>query len=90
MTGIEYLLKNYHRFFISIHATDPKTREQLLKNKKASQILEQIKWLEQNSIQIHAQIVVCPEINDGKILEKSINDLAKFHKKVLKRYFQQP
>ncbi len=70
--------------FISIHATDPKTREQLLKNKKASQILDQIEWLEQNSIQIHAQIVVCPEINDGKILEKSIYDLAKFHKKSFK------
>ena len=70
--------------FISIHATDPKTREKLLKNKKASQILEQIEWLEQNSIQIHAQIVVCPEINDGKILEKSIYDLAKFHKKSVK------
>tara|TARA_B100000902_G_scaffold398649_1_gene466241 strand:- start:1232 stop:2644 length:1413 start_codon:yes stop_codon:yes gene_type:complete len=70
--------------FISIHATDPKTREQLLKNKKASQILNQIEWLEQNSIQIHAQIVVCPNINDGKILEKSIYDLAKFHKKSFK------
>ncbi|ABM71319.1 possible Fe-S oxidoreductase [Prochlorococcus marinus str. MIT 9515] len=70
--------------FISIHATDPKTREQLLKNKKASQILNQIEWLEENSIQIHAQIVVCPKINDGKILEKSIYDLAKFHKKSFK------
>ena len=67
--------------FISIHATDPKTRQQLLKNKKASQILDQIEWLEKNSIQIHAQIVVCPKINDGEILEKSIYDLAKFHKR---------
>ncbi len=70
--------------FISVHSTDPKTREQLLKNKKANQILNQINWLEQNSIQIHAQIVVCPQINDGKILEKSIYDLAKFHKKRIK------
>ena len=70
--------------FISVHATDPKTREQLLKNKKASQILNQIEWLEQNAIQIHAQIVVCPQINDGKILEKSIYDLAKYHKKNIK------
>ncbi len=70
--------------FISVHSTDPKTREQLLKNKKASQILNQINWLEQNSIQIHAQIVICPKINDGKILEKSIYDLAKFHKKSIK------
>ena len=67
--------------FVSVHSTDPKTREKLLKNKKAGEILNQIDWFENNSIQIHAQIVVCPEINDGLILEKSIFELAKFHKK---------
>ena len=66
--------------FISVHATDPNTREKLLKNKKAGEILEQISWFEKNSIQIHAQIVVCPDVNDGKILEKSIFELAEFHK----------
>jgi len=67
--------------FISVHATDPATREKLLKNKKAGVILDQISWFEKNSIQIHAQIVVCPDINDGDILEKSIIELAEFYKK---------
>ena len=67
--------------FISVHATDPSTREKLLKNKKAGVILDQISWFEKNSIQIHAQIVVCPDINDGDILEKSILELAEFYKK---------
>jgi len=67
--------------FISVHATDPNTREKLLKNQKAGVILDQISWFERNSIQIHAQIVVCPGINDGKILEKSIFELAAFYKK---------
>ncbi len=66
--------------FISVHATDPETREKLLKNKKAGVILDQISWFEKNSIQIHAQIVVCPDINDGEILEKSIFELAEFYK----------
>jgi len=66
--------------FISVHATDPDTRETLLKNKGARKILDQISWFEKNSIQIHAQIVVCPDINDGKILEKSILELAAFYK----------
>ena len=66
--------------FVSVHATDPNTREKLLKNKRAGVILEQISWFEKNSIQIHAQIVVCPDINDGKILEKSIFELAEFYK----------
>jgi len=67
--------------FITVKATDPATREKLLKNKKAGVILDQISWFEKNSIQIHAQIVVCPDINDGDILEKSILELAKFYKK---------
>jgi len=67
--------------FISVHATDPAIREKLLKNKKARVILDQISWFEKNSIQIHAQIVVCPDINDGYILEKSILELAEFYKK---------
>jgi len=67
--------------FISVHATDPDTRKKLLKNKKAGVILDQIYWFEKNSIQIHAQIVVCPDINDGDILEKSILELSKFYKK---------
>ena len=67
--------------FISVHATDSKTREKLLKNKKAGVILDQISWFEKNSIQIHAQIVVCPDINDGEILEKSVYNLSKFYKK---------
>jgi len=67
--------------FISVHATDPDTREKLLKNKKAGIILDQISWFEKNSIQIHSQIVVCPGINDGEILEKSIFELAGFYKK---------
>ena len=66
--------------FISVHATDPNTREKLLKNKRAGIILDQIAWFEKNSIQIHAQIVVCPDINDGKILEQSILELSKFYK----------
>ena len=64
--------------FISIHATNPDVREDLLKNKKARLILQQIKWFKKKSIQIHAQIVVCPNINDGAILNKSIEDLSKF------------
>ena len=67
--------------FISVHSTDSETRKKLLKNEKAGKILDQIKWFEENAIQMHAQIVVCPDINDGYILEKSIFELAEFHKK---------
>ena len=65
--------------YISVHATNPDTREKLLKNSRARYILDQIKWFEQNSLQLHAQIVVCPQINDGQILKTSILELSKFH-----------
>ena len=65
--------------YVSVHSTNPDTREKLLQNKRAREILNQIEWFEQNSLQIHAQIVVCPEINDGSILKKSILELSKFH-----------
>ena len=67
--------------FVSIHATHADVRERLLINKKARDILNQIKWFENNAIQIHAQIVICPYINDEDILKQSIHDLSCFYKK---------
>ena len=64
--------------FVSVHATEPSLRSKLLRNPKAIDLLNQLAWFAKKRIQIHAQIVVCPEINDGKALEKTINDLFSF------------
>ncbi len=64
--------------YVSIHATDSETRIRLLKNPRAGQILEQLQWFQDRRLQIHAQVVVCPGINDGKQLEKTLLDLAEF------------
>jgi len=64
--------------FVSVHATEPSLRSQLLRNPNAIDLLKQLNWFSQKRIQIHAQIVVCPEINDGKALERTINDLFGF------------
>jgi putative radical SAM enzyme (TIGR03279 family) len=65
--------------FVSVHATEPDIRIRLLKNPRAGEILEQIKWFQERRLQIHAQVVVCPGINDGKHLEQTIRDLASFY-----------
>jgi putative radical SAM enzyme (TIGR03279 family) len=65
--------------FVSVHATEPEIRIKLLKNPRAGEILEQLQWFKSNLLQIHAQVVVCPEINDGIHLEKTLLDLASFH-----------
>lgn len=63
---------------ISVHATDPKIRSMMLNNKTAYKVMEYIKYLTEHDIKINAQIVLCPNINDGKVLDKTIKDLAEF------------
>ncbi|MER3590092.1 MAG: TIGR03279 family radical SAM protein, partial [Mastigocladus sp. ERB_26_1] len=65
--------------YVSVHATEPEVRIRLLKNPRAGQILQQLQWFQQRRLQIHAQVVVCPGINDGKHLEQTLRDLASFH-----------
>ncbi|UZQ52985.1 TIGR03279 family radical SAM protein [Trichothermofontia sichuanensis B231] len=65
--------------YVSVHATEPDVRIRLLKNPRAGQILQQLQWFEERHLQIHAQVVVCPGINDGSHLEQTLRDLAQFH-----------
>ncbi len=69
--------------YISIHATDGKIREKMLRNPAAAHILTQLAELASSGIQFHTQIVLCPDINDGKILDQTINDLSKLLPNVL-------
>ncbi|MBD2577684.1 TIGR03279 family radical SAM protein [Oscillatoria sp. FACHB-1406] len=66
--------------YVSVHATEPEVRQRLLKNPRAGQILEQLKWFQEGRLQVHAQVVVCPGINDGIHLERTLLDLAAFHR----------
>lgn len=64
--------------FVSVHATDPQIRKFLFGIKHDDHLLEKLEFLTGNGIEIHTQIVLCPEINDGGILKKTIWDLAEF------------
>ena len=61
--------------YISVHATDQDVRLKLLGIKKSINQLELLKKFVDNGIKIHTQIVMVPDINDGEILIKSLNDL---------------
>jgi NifB/MoaA-like Fe-S oxidoreductase len=65
--------------YVSVHATEAAVRSRLLKNDRAGQILEQLAWFRDRRLQIHAQVVLCPGINDGAHLERTIRDLASFY-----------
>jgi len=65
--------------YVSVHSTETKTRQYLLGIKRDDHLLEKIEYLTANGIELHAQIVLCPGINDGAILEKTVQDLSAFY-----------
>ena len=63
--------------YVSVHATDLDVRAYLLGiDKQRADIAPKLKRLLDAGIEIHAQVVLCPGINDGEILRKTIADLA--------------
>ena len=62
--------------YVSVHATEPKLRERLLVNPRAGLLMQQLSWFGERDLQVHAQVVVCPGLNDGAALERSLRDLA--------------
>lgn len=64
---------------VSVHATDADVRKMMLQNRNADKIMEYLMYLTKHQIYVNAQIVLCPSINDGKILDKTISDLSKLY-----------
>jgi putative radical SAM enzyme (TIGR03279 family) len=61
--------------YVSVHATEPDVRIRLLKNERAGLILDQLRELLDGGLEVHTQIVLCPEWNDGDHLDRTIEDL---------------
>lgn len=61
--------------YVSVHATNWEARKVLLNNPRVPNIVEQLTRLAEGGIQFHCQMVVVPGLNDGAILEESLNDL---------------
>lgn len=68
--------------YVSVHSTNPEVRSKLFGNRKAGNIIENLKTLSEWNIFCHAQIVICPGINDGKELERTLTELSDFYPKV--------
>ena len=61
---------------ISVHTTDPALREQMLKHRRAGEVMDIMARFAQSHITMNCQIVSCPGINDGPALDKTLRDLA--------------
>src|SRR5262245_36810995 len=57
---------------VSIHATDPDVRSQLLRNRRGASSLRWLRALLDAGVEVHGQIVVCPGINDGAVLDDTL------------------
>ncbi|HEX9007051.1 MAG TPA: DUF512 domain-containing protein, partial [Bacteroidota bacterium] len=69
--------------YISVHVTDLAIRRRLMGLKKDDHILQKIALLHDHGIDMHTQIVLCPGINDGNVLEKTVLDLYPFNKQII-------
>lgn len=69
--------------YVSVHSMVPEIRAELMGSDRAAGIEEGIQALKAAGVQLHAQIVFCPGLNDGESLEYSLNRLAELYPTVL-------
>jgi putative radical SAM enzyme (TIGR03279 family) len=63
---------------ISVHTTNKELRCRMLNNRFAGEALDKIQKLYENGIEMNSQIVLCKGYNDGKELDKTIEDLSRY------------
>jgi putative radical SAM enzyme (TIGR03279 family) len=62
--------------YISVHTTEPALRSFMIGNNRAPDIMASMKRLAAGGIKMHTQIVLCPGVNDGPYLERTLDDLS--------------
>ena len=62
--------------YISVHCTDPELRTCVLGTPRAARLMRQLQALSDGGIEFHCQCVLCPGINDGEALERTIRELS--------------
>ena len=58
--------------YVSIHATDPEVRTRLLRNRRGATSLRWLRLLLDHGVEVHGQVVVCPGVNDGAVLDDTL------------------
>ena len=67
---------------ISVHTTNPDLRVKMLNNKNAGKLYDILKRFNEVNIEMNCQIVLVPNVNDGKELDRTIEDLSKLYPNV--------
>ena len=74
--GLERLVEQQlSPLYVSVHATEPRVRRRLLVSDRAGTILEDLRSLLEGGLEVHTQVVLCPDWNDGAHLDRTLDDL---------------
>ena len=61
---------------VSVHASDPDVRRAMLRNPNAGRCMELMRRMAEHDIEMNCQIVLCPGMNDGEVLTRTLADLS--------------
>jgi putative radical SAM enzyme (TIGR03279 family) len=65
--------------YVSVHTMEPELRVRMLRSPQAAKIVEHLRFFKEHGIQVHVQVVLCPEVNDAEHLTYTITQLADFY-----------
>lgn len=65
--------------YVSVHCFDKQIKTKLIANPEGAKVFEKMNFLAENGIVMHTQIVLCKNLNDGKALEKTLEELYKLY-----------
>ncbi|NLB40931.1 MAG: DUF512 domain-containing protein, partial [Clostridiales bacterium] len=74
--------KHISPLYVSVHTTNPELRKRMLNNRFAGDVLKYLKAMADGGIQLHTQIVLCPDWNDGAELDRTLEDLWKLRNSI--------
>ena len=64
---------------VSVHTTNPELRVNMMKNKRAGDVLGYLDRIAESGIKLHAQIVLCKGVNDGDELVRTLTDMERYY-----------
>jgi len=68
--------------YVSVHCMQGELRSTILQSPRGASIKEDLERLKKANIEVHTQIVLCPGLNDGEVLQESVEELAKLYPSV--------
>ena len=69
--------------YVSIHSTNPELRAEMLRNPRGATSLRWLRELLRAGVEVHAQVVVCPGVNDGAELETTLHDVISLYPELM-------